>query len=198
MSKHKHVIYIPGLGDSKATWQKRAVKTWSLWGVKPHTFQMMWADGEPFEPKFQRLLKLIDECAEDGSVSLVCASAGASAAIPAFAARKDVISGVVCIAGKIHHPMAIGGAYRSRNPAFVEGAHTVGDALDEVQDRLHNLLSIRSAFDPIVPARDSYLKGANNRVTIVMGHAATIGTQLLFGAPRFLRFLKAQNTTASS
>lgn len=192
MSKHKHVIYIPGLGDTKATWQKRAVRTWSVWGVTPHTFQMVWADGEPFAPKFQRLLKFIDDCAKDGSVSLVCASAGASAAIPAFAARKNVITGLVCIAGKIHNPTAIGGAYRSRNPAFIEGAHTVGDALNELQDRLPNILSIRSAFDPIVPSRDSHLKGAHNRVSMVMGHAATIGTQLIFGAPRFLRFLKQQ------
>jgi hypothetical protein len=190
MSKHKHIIYIPGIGDTTATWQKRAVKTWMLWGVTPHTFQMIWADGEAFEPKFKRLLGLIDECAKDGSVSLVCASAGASAAIPAFAARKDVISGLVCIAGKIHHPGAIGGAYRSRNPAFVEGAHLVADALQELKDRHGDILSIRSAFDPIVPARDSILRGAHNRMTMVMGHAATIGTQLLFGAPRFLRFLK--------
>ena len=187
--KH-HVIYIPGIGDTKATWQKRVVKTWRLWGVTPHTFQMIWADGEAFEPKFARLLQLIDDCAKDGKVSLVCASAGASAALPAFAERQDVIGGVVCIAGKIHHPGAIGGSYRSQNPAFVEAAHGVAAALQRLDGRLGDILSIRAAFDPIVPARDSVLIGAENRVTMTMGHAVTIGTQLIFGAPRFLRFLK--------
>ncbi len=192
MSQNQHIIYIPGLGDTQVTWQRRAVSTWRLWGVKPHLFQVNWADGETFEPKMKRLLQLVDECAADGKVSLVCASAGASAALPVFAARQEVISGVVCIAGKIHNPGAIGGSYRSKNPAFVEAAQLVADALLQLKDRHGNILSIRSTFDPIVPARDSYLHGAHNKVTIVMGHAATIATQLLFGAPKFLRFLKQQ------
>lgn len=187
--KH-HVIYIPGLGDSKATWQKRAVSLWRLWGVTPHTFQMMWADGEAFDPKFKRLLDLIDESAQNGKVSLVCSSAGATAAIPAFAARADVVNGVVCIAGKINRPEAIGGGYRRTNPAFVEGAYQVADALNALGDRRSRILSIRAAFDEVVSARDSYLPGAENRMAITMGHAITIGTQLTFGAPRFLKRIK--------
>lgn len=192
MAPLRHVIYIPGIGDTTATWQKRAVRTWKLWGVTPHTFQMVWADNEPFAPKFQRLLAFIDDCAKDGSVGLVCASAGASAALPAFAARQDVIAGVVCVAGKIHHPGAIGGNYRRRNPAFVEAAHTVADALRQLADRQGNILSIRAVADPIVPSRDSILRGARNRVSPTIGHATTIGAQLVFGAPAFLRFLKQQ------
>jgi hypothetical protein len=45
---------------------------------------------------------------QDRIVSLVGASAGAGAAINAFAARKNIVNGVVCIAGKVNNPDAIG------------------------------------------------------------------------------------------
>lgn len=195
----QHIIYIPGLGDTKATWQKRAVKTWSLWGVTPHTHQMMWADRMHYDDKFKVLLDKIDEYSKDGPVGLVCASAGAVAALQAFAARPEAVSGVVCIAGKIHRPEAIGGSYLSRHPSFVQGAHKTAGSLGTLTPAaLQRVLSIRGAIDPIVPAYDSILTGAYNRVVPTIGHAMTIGSQLLFGAPFFLRFIKSKSTPSSS
>jgi len=40
---------------------------------------------------------------------------------------------------------------------------------------------------------DSYIAGANNRVVPTIGHTFTIAVQILFGAPSFLSFLKAQS-----
>jgi hypothetical protein len=187
------VIYIPGLGDSRVAGQQLAVRTWRLWGVNPELFQMNWADGEAFAPKFDRLLKQIDAASKRGSVSIVCASAGATAAMNAFAARKMVIVGVVCIAGKINNPHAIGDYYRRTNPAFPESAHAAQEALNELtaHDR-SKILSIRGMVDPWVPARDSILEGAKNRMTWTSGHALTIGWQLVIGAPFWMRFLKQQ------
>lgn len=186
-----HIIYIPGLGDKKVGAQQLVVNTWKLWNSEPHLFQMNWSDHEPYAPKQARLLALVDKLAQTGSVSLVAASAGATAAINTFAQRKEIIQGVVCIAGKINNPQAIGGGYKRNNPAFWESAHETPDALASLgeQDR-SRILSIRAMFDPIVPARDSVLQGANNRLTWTSGHAITIATQLLFGAPKFLHFLK--------
>lgn len=154
---------------------------------------MNWADGEAFAPKLERLLTLIDDVAKKGPVSLVAASAGATAAINAYAARLDVISGLVCICGKINNPEGIAAHYVRDNPAFGESAAQTVAALSNLNlaQRQH-ILSIRAMFDPVVSAKDSILEGAYNRATWTSGHALTIATQLLFGAPSFIRFLKRQ------
>src|SRR4051794_28655235 len=98
-----HLIFIPGLGDDNVRWQQKAVNTWRLWGVDAEIFQMHWADKVPWESKFERLLKRIDGlAAQNKRVALVGASAGASAVINAFAARKDRLAGCVLIAGKVN------------------------------------------------------------------------------------------------
>jgi hypothetical protein len=188
------VIFIPGLGDANPRAQRRLVSTWRLWGVRPQLFHINWGDGEAFSPKLERLLALIDKCLEKGhTVSLVSASAGAGAAINAFASRKDKISGVVCIAGKINNPETIGPRYSTGNPAFVESARQVQFSLDKLDfdtDR-PRIQSRYAIFDPVVPREDSEVAGGKNRTVPSFGHSVTIATQLLFGAPCFLRFLKA-------
>lgn len=188
----KHaIIYIPGLGDSRVGGQRLAVRLWRFWGVQPELFQMSWADGEPFEPKLERLLTRIDALAKTHMVSLVAASAGATAALNAYAVRQDAIHGVVCIAGKINNPSAVGAGYKRKNPAFWESMQATTNslaALDAAKRR--NILSIRGMFDPIVPARDSIIEGGENRLTIAGGHAVTIGFQITWGAPKFVRWLK--------
>ncbi|CAN5134914.1 hypothetical protein BH09PAT3_BH09PAT3_4350 [soil metagenome] len=189
------VIYIPGLGDDKVTQtlsaQRLAVTTWRFHGVTPHLFQMKWSDTESFELKLDRLLKLIDELSLKDKVALVCASAGATAALNAFAERRDVVVGVVCIAGKINNPQAIGSGYKQRNPSFWESAQQTNQSVSKLaaSDR-QRVLSIRAMFDEIVPAKDSIFEGAHNKRVGTSGHAITIITQLLFGAPAFLSFLK--------
>lgn len=194
-NKKQFVIYIPGLGDSRVGGQQLAVNTWRLWGVTAELFQVNWADGEAFEPKFTRLLERIDELAAKGDVSLVCASAGATAAINAFAERKN-IRAVVCIAGKINNPHAVGDGYKRKNPAFWESMQRTTESLDRLNDRERKrILSIRAMFDPIVPAKDSLLAGAVNRVSPTMGHATTIAAQIIFGAPFFMRFIKKSTSS---
>jgi hypothetical protein len=192
MMKHS-VIYIPGLGDANPRGQLTLVRTWKWYGIEPHFFQMNWADGEPFAPKFDRLLLLIDgQKAKGNKVSLVAASAGAGAAINAFAARKDAINGVVCIAGKVNNADTIGENYRRQNPAFVESANLVQRSLDQLDfdtDRTR-ILSRYALFDPVVPREDSEIAGAHNHAVPSVGHSVTIALQLMFGAPSFLRFLK--------
>lgn len=125
-----------------------------------------------------------------GSVSLVCASAGATAAINAYAARPQ-ITAVVSISGKINHPSAVGEGYKRKNPAFWESMQQTPASLDKLNAKQRGrILSIRAVADPIVPARDSIVQGAQNQVVPTIGHITTIATQLLFGAPYFLRFIK--------
>jgi pimeloyl-ACP methyl ester carboxylesterase len=187
------LIYIPGLGSPEARWQRRLISTWRLWGVRPETFLIQWGDGEPFAPKLERLLKRIDELhAEGHKVSLVAASAGAGAAINAFAQRKNVLNGIVCIAGKVNSPGTIGENYRDTNPDFIESADQVQFSLDKLDfdtDR-PRIMSRYAFFDPLIPKQHSEVAGGKNVMVWTIGHSVTIATQLLFGAPIFISFLK--------
>jgi pimeloyl-ACP methyl ester carboxylesterase len=187
------IIYVPGLGDNHFKGQQFLVSTWWLWGVRPHMVRMIWDEDEDFAPKLQRLLDKIDELHDKGhKVFLVGASAGAGAVINAFAARKDKVSGVVCICGKVNRPEGIGSSYRRRSPAFVDSAYQVQSSLDKL-DFEHDRTRIQSRYaflDPVVPTGDSEVVGGNNKTVPTVGHSVTIATQLLFGAPFFIRFLK--------
>ena len=187
------VIYVPGLGDTRADGQRALISTWRFWGVRPHFLQMVWGEGDDFEPKLQRLLDRIDDLHGRGhKISLVGASAGAGAVINAFALRQDKVSGVVCIAGKINNPEGIGPDYQRRSSPFVDSAYRVQASLDQLAfktDRTR-IQSRHAIFDPVVPTRDSEVVGGQNKTVPSVGHAITIATQLLFGAPFFIRFLK--------
>src|SRR3546814_24372 len=151
-----HVIYITGLGDKKVAGQKKAVSTWKIYGVTPHFFQMNWADKEPFEAKFNRLKNLVDELNEDGKqVGVVAVSAGATAALNLYDARKDKISGIVTICGKIKRLETIDQAYKNENPAFAESANLSKTALANltIADK-KKIMCIRPIFDEVVAVRD--------------------------------------------
>jgi hypothetical protein len=189
-----HVIYIPGIGDQKVGGQRRVVNSWRLWGVEPELFQVNWGDKEPWPPKFQRLLARIDALHQQGkSVGLVGASAGASAAINAYAARSSQLVGVVGIAGKINRPETVGKRYAVNNPAFITSAYDCQQALKSLKatDRRH-ILSRYAVIDGLLTRSDSFVPGARNRLSPSVGHALTIAAQIIFGAPSFLRFLKHQ------
>lgn len=192
LSQRLHVIYVPGLGDAMPAAQRKVVGLWRWWGVEPELFQMNWADNVPWQTKFEKLLGRIDALTAEGKqVALVGASAGASAVINAYAARKKQISGVVCLCGKINHPEAIGPAYRSRNPSFVESAEAAPNSLSKLSSIDRTKIQSRySILDGVVRRRDSVVPGAQNRTILTVGHSITIALQLIFGAPFFLRFLK--------
>lgn len=187
-----HVIYIPGLGDHRIKGQSRVISLWNIWGVEAEIYRMYWKDDIPWEEKFNKLLDHIDTLHKKGKkIGIVGASAGGSSAINAYAARKDRIVGVVCIAGKVNNPDNIGQRYRKYNPSFVESAYTAPASLESLNDvdRKH-ILSRYGLYDPIVKKADSQLHGAINRYSPAFGHVFTIGLQITAGAPSFLGFLK--------
>jgi hypothetical protein len=193
MTSKLHIIYVPGLGDRKVGTQQKVVHTWRWWGVEPELFQVNWGDKGPWEPKFQRLLARIDVLTSDGKrVGLVGVSAGASAVINAYAARKDQVVGVVCIAGKINRPQHIAKHYARKNPALITSVHDCEKAIATLNsnDRSH-ILSRFAVLDGIVPKIDSRVSGAHNRLSPTIGHTPTIAIQITCGAPSFLQFLKS-------
>jgi hypothetical protein len=193
MKKRLHLIYIPGIGDAPQDGsQAKAVRAWRWWGVESEVFEMNWGDDVPWATKLQSLLERIDELAAAGRpVALVAASAGASAAINAFALRREAVTGVVCIAGKVNRPKAIGQRFRRHNPAFVESVQAAAGSLQKLRpaDR-QRILSRYALLDTYVTKADSRIPGARNRRVPSIGHFVTIATQITLGAPGFIRFLK--------
>lgn len=155
---------------------------------------MRWYDTEDYRVKEQRLLTLIDRRIARGPVALVGSSAGASVVINAYAQRPTLVA-AVCIAGKINNPGAVGLAYKKRWPSFWQSVQSTTKSLEQISSQQRaRILSIRARYDEVVPAPDSIVEGANNRKVWTMGHALTIGWQLIVGAPRFVRFAKQQNS----
>jgi pimeloyl-ACP methyl ester carboxylesterase len=194
MNKPIHIIYVPGLGDDKVTGQRRAISTWRFWGVRSELLQMNWADKETWVKKSARLIKSIDSAADEGyAVALVGASAGGAAVINAFAKRKDKICAVVLLSGKILYPEAIGANVRKNNPAFITASQQCQASIRTLNEAdLSRVLSRFALRDDVVPERDSRLSGAVNQRILSVGHSVTIATQLVFGAPSFISFIKRQ------
>jgi pimeloyl-ACP methyl ester carboxylesterase len=192
MNNHT-VIYIPGIGDDIKKLQSTLIKKWRLYGVQPLVHEMPWMDQEPFASKLERLVALIKELhGQDRIVSLVGASAGAGAAINAFAQRSGKVNGIVCIAGKVNNPESIGDGYRQRSPSFIESANQVQFSLDILDEGNYRsrIMSRYALFDPIIPREDSIVLGGVNITVPTFGHSVTIAEQLLLGAPNYLRWLK--------
>ena len=190
--KH-HVIYVPGLGDDYWKVQGALIRFWLLYGVVPRLFEVKWADGEPFEPKLQKLLALIDGFAKEGRVSLVGASAGASAILTAFAARKDIVSGVVCICGKVNRPESVSPATYARNRSFKDSMDGLPAALAGLSrtDR-QKILSIHPKADNSVPPADTIIPGAVEVSIPTSGHSLSIIAAISIFAGRILGFIKSR------
>jgi len=96
------VIIVPGLGDetSKIEW---ATNFYRKYDSEPMVHNMWWRKGEKhFEPKLQKLIKLIDKLAKNGNkVSLIGTSAGSSAVMNAFVVRKNKIHKVISVCGRL-------------------------------------------------------------------------------------------------
>jgi hypothetical protein len=190
-----HVIYVTGLGDRQITSQQKAVGLWRLWGAETEICQMDWGDKQPWQPKFDKLLGMIDLAAKAGKpVGLVGVSAGASAAVNAYAARKDAVTGLVCLCGKVNRPDTVHSYHNEHNPAFVTSIHDCQKALKSLTHNSRKHIMSRYAFrDSYLSREDSYIAGAKNRIAPTIGHSFSIAVQITLGAPSLLSFLKKQS-----
>jgi pimeloyl-ACP methyl ester carboxylesterase len=191
MRKQHHIIYVPGILDDYRH-QSWAVKAWRLHGVHGHTHVMPWAGHGAFEPKLQRLLQRIDELYESGHlVSLVGASAGASAVLHAYDRRKDKVHGVVCFVAKLHDPKAVSPKIYARNPAFKESLETLPTVLQKLTPadtaKMHSFYSPK---DGSVTYEDTLIPDVEESRLPSLRHGQAIAYALTLGASRLLAPLK--------
>lgn len=82
---------------------------------------------------------LVDRLAEKDTVSVVGVSAGASLTLHALAARKNTISGVICISGKVHNPETLPSRVFEHNPAFKDSLHVLTRSLSALSKKIENV-----------------------------------------------------------
>lgn len=191
--KH-HVIYVPGITDDILHVQSMLIRSWLLYGLRPHTHAVPWAGEDSFEPKLQQLVGLIDALSAAGhTVSLVGASAGASAVLHAYSMRKDKVTGLVYICGKINRPEAVSERTYTQNPAFKGALFGLPDVLQHLtpQDK-EKMMSFYSRVDTTVPYPDTLISGVQEQQLPSVKHGWAIVYAISFGAYRIARFLKAR------
>jgi len=165
-----------------------------MWGMQGHFEPMLWRVGEPLQTKLNRINAVIDDLLQQGNVvSLVAVSAGASAALTIFAARKQELAGLVLISGKVHN------AHRM-HPSVIQKNNAFGEALDGLpavvetltaKDR-RRIMSIHPMADESVPVADTRIPGAVERSIPVMGHFFAIAYGITIYMPIVVHFLRHQ------
>lgn len=187
----RYVIYVPGLGDKRSFGQNIAIQYWRLFGLRPVYFPLNWHKPEGFEIKLQRLLKKCKELNHaNKGVTIVGISAGASAAVNAFAKSNDINS-VVLICGKINNPNTIGQKIYDINPDFRQSVFGVKRSLEKLStsDR-SRIMSIHPWADQTVPINDAIIDGAKEKVLPGWDHISGIFFGVILGAPSIARFIK--------
>jgi pimeloyl-ACP methyl ester carboxylesterase len=187
----RHVIFVPGLGDRRKYGQDMVIHLWRLFGLKPHYFPLHWYKPEGFEKKLERLLNTVEELSQNNdSVSVVGVSAGASAAINAFAA-SDNIDSVILICGKINNPGSIGRRTFESNPDFKQSVFEVERSLGKLEqsDRAW-IMSIHPRADQTVPIKDTIIDGAKEKTLPGWSHISGIFLGLILGSSAISKFVK--------
>lgn len=185
---------MPGILDDIYHAQSLLVSTWRLRGIHGHCHEIPWAGSEAWEPKFKRLLSEIDKYHADGhSVSLVGASAGASAILNAYVERRDKISKVVYICAKINGPETVGTPTYAKNPAFKTSMYQLQDNLPKLSgaDKA-KMLSLYSPADKTLPHAATFIPGVREKRLPKLSHGKAILYSLGPGAGSVLDFLKAK------
>lgn len=196
MARHE-VVCIPGLGEENTKPLECALGRWRKYGLEPHVFALNWRDGEDFAPKLARLLELIDQLATSGNkVSVIGTSAGGSAAINAFARRKDMVHKVVNVCGRLRVGPTTGPRSFARmtatSPAFAQSVEKCEAVQRELTkpDRQRVMTFHSFWFDELVPSETTTLEGAINKEVYLPEHMLSIGVTLTLSSYILAGFLK--------
>lgn len=195
--KHK-VIVIPGLGDRRIKPLEMAVAHWRLQGLEPIVHAVGWHDREDsFEPKLQRLTKMIDRFSQAGDkVSLVGTSAGGSAALNAFIERRDAVHRVINVCGRLRVGPETGfRSFESKSkssPAFAESVKLCELKQETLTDSdKEKVMTVRAMFgDELVPSETTIIEGAYNTKVPTLEHVFSIAMSLTLFSRPLIAFLK--------
>lgn len=187
----KHaIIYIPGLGDYKLHGQRFVVGLWRRPRVHTEICQMNWSDKQSFQPKLQKILNRIDTLTTQGySVSLVGVSAGANAAMHAFAKRPNSVNKLVIICGAIQHPEEVGENTKRDNPAFWQSMVALHQGVLDAftTEQRHRIVSFIPQSDETVNPKNMRVEGVIYEPLPTHGHTKSIVYAISIAARRVIR-----------
>lgn len=186
------IIYVPGIKDDFLYVQSCLIQFWRFRSIRPVLLTMPWSGEEPFEPKLARLVAKIDNLRRQGhKVSLVGASAGASAVLNAYAQRNEALESVAYICGKINHPGTVSSRTYAYNPAFKASMLQLQKTLHLIGDTdKRKLCSFYSPADQTVPYADTVVKGVTEKILPPLGHPWAILYAISFGSGQLIQSLK--------
>lgn len=192
MAKRILIIYVPGLGDDNLTMRQRVFGLWFYRNVSVEICAVGWSTSETWTAKLGRLSAFIQsKASSDVSITLVGESAGAAAAIQAFAANSDIVDGVVLICGKTQYADKLGAEYRRRSPALVEAVSGSSAVIATLtNDQKSRILSLRPIYDPIVVVAETKITGVKSGLIPMVGHAASIAFAITLWSWRIARHAK--------
>lgn len=191
MGRHT-VIYIFGLGDHRSRGQTLAVQLWRLRGVGVRVHHMHWNQAGTLDAKLAPLIENIDALHAAGRrVSLVGVSAGASAAIHAYARRPQIVHRVVCLCGKLRHAETVHPRVYHTNPAFQQSMEALPASLDALgKIGRERILSVRPMADNSVPPADTDVPDAHTARVPTRGHVLSIAYCITIYSRRIVRYIR--------
>ena len=147
---------------------------------------MKWGTGT-FEQKIARIDQAIDR-ASDKRIVLLGESAGGSMVVHTMARRGGDIHKAMTICGKNTNPQTVGQSYYDKYPTFKASMDVLNESLKKigVRDR-QKFISIHPLFDPVVPVKDTKIKGGKDVTLPVYGHFVAIGFGLTVLSPIIVR-----------
>lgn len=189
------VLYLPGIGDHRPWFQDKLIKLWQFFGLKAEFLTVGWADDEPFKIKLERIVEKVDELAKNGDkIALVGISAGAGAALNAYMQRKDRISSLVFICGKLYGTTNIHPRYFQANPAFKGSVYMSDDITKKLTPADKNkMLYIYTRFDQTVIPSVNRLAGLKEKKVLAFGHISGIYFTILFHGRLIAKFIKSRS-----
>jgi hypothetical protein len=196
MPKIHQVIIVPGLGDDGRK-LSLTVAHFRKHGLIPVIHCIGWRDGETeFQPKLERLVRLIDQIANEGNrVSLIGCSAGGSAVLNAFIKRKKTVEKVITVCARLKTGNYRGfRSFKTRtasSPAFAQSVRMFEKSEPELSftDR-QKIMTIHPLFgDELVPADMAVISGATNICIPTFEHILSITLALTLFSGRLMAFL---------
>ncbi len=197
MTKKLHkVILIPGLGDEggKFEW---AVRNWKTkYDIDPHVFVFGWKDKETgFEGRLDNLTGLIDELSsENTNLTLIGASAGASACFNAYYKRREEVGMLMNVCGRLRKCVNVTPSldWAARNSkAFYQSVIKCEEDLSSLtSDDLKKVYTFRGLYDEIVPSSTSIVSGATNETIFSFEHMLSGILMMTLYSNKLIRIIK--------
>ncbi|MCL5090634.1 MAG: hypothetical protein M1514_01345 [Patescibacteria group bacterium] len=195
-SSHSIAIIVPGLGNENKG-HELLVKWWKLWNIKTYICGLNWKIEENgFTEKLKKITDLIDKLyAPNKKISLIGTSAGGSAVLNAFIARKNKVHRIVNVCGRLRSGDALFYTFEkaaSKSPSFKESVLK----FEKTETKLTNqdkekIMTIKPIWDEIVPASTVKIKGAKNILVPSIGHVLSISLSLSLFAYPIIEFIKS-------